>query len=73
MLEVCGTCATWKPPVYRKASQTQIKSEEAECLILHIAKDADSKPHSWCWTEATPEQLASRERAGLIKMEEVGA
>lgn len=68
MIEVCGTCATWKPPVYRKASQTQIKSEEAECLIFKKAKDAEAKPESWCYKEASPEQLASRVKAGVLKV-----
>jgi hypothetical protein len=29
----------------------------------------DEKPLSWCYKEATPEQLASRVKAGLIREE----
>lgn len=72
MNKTCGTCKAWKPPAFRQISFVQCVSEEARCLMLGKLKDAEAKPESWCWMQASPEQLASRVKAGIIKAEEVG-
>jgi hypothetical protein len=62
----CGTCARWKPAIKRKLSNSEFTATDAGCPWYNY-KMAESKPESWCWLKATPEQVKSRVKAGLIE------
>jgi hypothetical protein len=63
----CGTCAYWQQEEREEVSPTiTMQSKPPLCTVWKKIKYAEGKPLSWCHKEATPEQLASRVKAGLI-------
>lgn len=68
MTEVCATCANWTAPETRYHTM-------GDCPLLpkHVQSYPTDKCFRWGWVPASQEQMASRVKAGLIKMEEVGA
>ena len=64
-MKTCGTCGRWVPAVKRQVGKDEYTAVDAGCPWFKW-KMADSKPESWCWTQASEAQIKSRVRAGLI-------
>ena len=62
--KTCGNCGNWRPP---KTNYSKLGG----CIYLPkgVEKYPEERCISWCWKRATPEQIASRVKAGLIEGE----
>jgi hypothetical protein len=71
-MNTCSTCAHWQPEEREQIGSTMTyRKADPLCTLIRIkgkfkVRYAEDKPLSWCHKEATPEQLASRVKAGLI-------
>jgi hypothetical protein len=67
MEKTCGTCTNWQPEKRTQKSGATYRTTDPLCTMTGKVRYAEDKPVSWCYKEASREQLASRVKAGLIK------
>jgi len=63
--KTCGTCSHWQPGEKQKYGSLTSNTDPM-CGFWKIIKYSEDKPESWCWREASTEQIKSRYKAGLI-------
>ena len=68
MTKICGTCGRWQPEQRTQKGSVTYRSTDPLCSMTGKVKYAEDKPISWCWLQPTQEQIASRVKAGLIKL-----